>query len=126
VSLVRTEQFQRSRVLGPRAYFEIEPIFHGKIGKVTRIKGILKPLIQSGYLTFEGDGLPQWPELHTMFTDFPGAKKDGPDVCAMAVRLLDPFAALGLGDEGLEDLTKDTAPPLHVILGGLNQSGACP
>lgn len=115
VSLVRADMFKRSRIHGSSAYFEIEPIFHGKIGKVVRIKGILKPKIHAGYLTFEE----RWPDLHNQLTEFPNAKlKDGPDVVAMAVRLLDPYAALGLGDEGLEDLTKDSAPPLEMVIGG--------
>lgn len=121
ISLVKSEQFLRSRTLGIRAYFEVLPIFHGKVGKIPRIKGIMKPLIQSGYFTFEQ----KWAELHTMFVEFPGGKKDGPDVCAMATQLLDPFAALGIGDEGVDDLTKDTQPPLSVVLGG-KYEGACP
>lgn len=121
VSLVTSRQFLMSRTLGIRAYFEVEPIFHGKIGKIPRIKGIMKPLIATGYFTFEQ----KWADLHTMFTEFPGGKKDGPDVCAMAVKLLDPFAALGIGDEGMQDLEKDTQPPLSVVLGG-KYEGACP
>lgn len=127
ISLVTGQMFQKSRQFGPRAYFEIEPIFHGQVGKLARIKGILKPLFASGWLTLEGAGNPAgcFTDLHGMFVDFPGSKLDGPDVVAMSIKLLDPFAALGLGDEGLADLEKDTAPPMSVILGG-RYEGACP
>lgn len=128
ISLVTGQMFQKSRQFGPRAYFEITPIFHGQVAKLARIKGILKPLFASGWMTLEGPGTPQgmFVDLHSMFVDFPGAKLDGPDVVAMSTRLLDPFAALGLGDEGIQDLEKDTAPPLSVVLGGRWNEGACP
>lgn len=110
--IVKTLQYAKTQQHGYNAHFEIIPIFHGKIGKIPRIKGILKPLIQSGYLTFDQ----MWPDLHSMFTDFPRGKKDGPDVLAMAVSLLDPFASLSL-DPNFNPAA-DTAEPLAKVLGG--------
>lgn len=105
---------------GQQAYFEITPISHGKIGKVPRIKGIMKPLIWAGQVTFEhrfpSEG--KAPSLHTQFIDFPSGKiKDGPDVCAMAIAMLDPYVTLGLGEEGQAELERDTLPRLHYIGG---------
>lgn len=114
IPMVRTRQVIESRTHGTSAYFEVTPIFHGKVGKITRIKGIMKPLIWAGQVTFQE----RWGKLHTQFTDFPGELLDGPDVCAMAIALLDPFVMLNLGEDGLNDLAKDTAPPLLQVVGG--------
>lgn len=79
---------------GQGAYFEVQPIFHGKIAKIPRVKGILKPLIWSGNLTFEEKN----PDLHAQLVNWPGKLKDLPDVTAMAIALLDPYVLLGLDD----------------------------
>ena len=119
IHLIQVEQFRRSRKgHGNRAFFEIIPILHGKTGKIPRIKGMLKPRIAAGYFSFNE----RWPELEHQFINFPDAKLDGPDVCAMAVSLLDPFSVLNLGDD-VGDLAKDTAPPLEQVL-GLNYRNA--
>lgn len=121
-STIKTQQFVRSRetiehgpfagqIAGTRAYFEVEPIMHGKTGKDQRIKGILKPLYHAGNITFER----VFPELESQLFDYPTGKDDFPDVLAMAVKQLDPFAALGAGDEA--DLAKDTAEPLDAMFG---------
>jgi hypothetical protein len=126
VQMVRMKQVEYSRphILsdgvmrpgwGPLAYFEVLPLFHGKIAKTERIKGIMKPLVYGGAVSFETkfESAGSAPGLHSQFIDFPSSKyKDGPDVCAMAIALLDPYVTLGLGDEGMADLEKDTAPPL--------------
>lgn len=113
IGMVRNRQFLESRTHGDRAYFEVLPIFHGKIAKITRVQGIMRPLLWAGQFSFEH----RWGELETMFTDWPNGKKDGPDVLAMAVNLLDPFAALSIGDD-MDDLVRDKAPPLSKVLGG--------
>lgn len=116
-STIKTEQFKRSReviehgpfkgqIAGTKAYFEVEAITHGNTGKSERIKGILKPLYHSGYITFER----VFTDLETQLFDYPAAYDDFPDVISMCVGQLDPFAALHLGDE--TDLAKDTAEPL--------------
>jgi hypothetical protein len=121
-STIKTEQFRRSRemiehgpfagqIAGTRAYFEVEPITHGNTGKSERIKGILKPLYHSGYITFER----VFPDLESQLFDYPTAYDDFPDVVAMCVKQLDPFSALHLGTEG--DLAKDTAEPLGADFG---------
>ena len=112
IHLIKGEQFRRSRLHGQAAYFEITPILHGRTGKEARVQGILKPLLHAGYLSFQQ----RWPDLETQFVDWPTAKKDGPDVCAMAIGLLDPFAVLNLGD-AVADLSADSAEPLWKVLG---------
>lgn len=112
IGLVRGRQFLESRKHGDKAYFEVLPIFHGKIAKITRVQGVLRPLIWAGHFSFEH----RWAELETMFTDWPSGKKDGPDVLAMATMLLDPFAALNIGDD-MGDLIRDRAPPLSQVVG---------
>jgi hypothetical protein len=114
IPMVRTRQVLESKTHGNAAYFETTPIFHGKVGKITRIKGIMKPLVWSGQVTFEE----RWGALHNQLVDFPGQLLDGPDVCAMAIALLDPYVLLNLGEEGVADLEKDTAPPLALVVGG--------
>jgi len=90
VHLILGEQYSRSQKLGMDAYFEVTPIVHGKTGKEARVQGILKPLLYAGKLTFNG----VFPELETQLTEWPNGKKDAPDVLAMAITLLDPFASL--------------------------------
>lgn len=96
---------------GSKAYFEVEEITHGKTGKDERIKGILKPLYHSGYLTFERT----FPELESQMFSYPDGKKDMPDVIAMCCKQLDPFSALHLG--GQQDMSADTAEPLDASFG---------
>lgn len=111
----RTQMYARSRTLGSKVYHEIIPIFHGKVAKLTRVQGILKPLVWSGHITFQE----RWPALHTQLVDWPNGLLDGPDVVSMAVALLDPYAALNLGDEGLADLEKDPEEDLpELVLAG--------
>jgi hypothetical protein len=120
IPMVRMKQVEMSRTHGHKAYFEVLPIFHGKIGKVPRIKGIMKPLVWSGQVTFERqfESESGAPSLHTQFTDFPNGKiKDGPDVCAMAIAQLDPYVTLGLGEEGMAEMEQDSLPPLQMVGG---------
>jgi hypothetical protein len=118
IHLVKTEQFQRTKVFGYDAHFDIIPIFHGKTGKLARVQGILKPLLFSGYLTFQKLD----PELAVMFSSWPQGKKDGPDVIAMAISLLDPFASLNLDPSF--DPTADTAPVKNVV--SMSKFRKCP
>lgn len=114
IPMVRAKQVEFSKTYGNDAYFEVLPIFHGKTAKMTRVQGIIKPLMWAGHLTFNE----RWPALHTQFTDWPTGLLDGPDVCAMAIALLDPYVTLGLGDEGETQLEEDTAPRLELVVGG--------
>lgn len=125
--MIRTMQAKKSQEreeatglpYGQDAFFEVLPIFHGRTAKTTRIKGILKPLVWAGNISFEQN----WPDLHTQMTDFPnGALVDLPDVVAMAVAMLDPYVLLNLQEEAedgseLPDMTADTMPPLESVLG---------
>jgi hypothetical protein len=115
--ILRTMMVEKSKTHGPKAYFEVLPIYHGQTQKEARIKGICKPLLWSGHLTFDQ----RWGKLHTQFVDFPGELVDGPDVVAMAIALLDPYVMLGLGENDNQvqaQLEADTAPPLHLVVGG--------
>lgn len=121
---IKSEQFRRSQKLipvgpfagqiaGTRAYFEVEQITHGKTGKDERIRGILKPLYHSGYLTFQT----KFKELDEQLLAYPSGKKDLPDVIAMCVKQLDPYAALHTMDEQNSDLSADYMPALPADFG---------
>lgn len=117
IPIIRQHQVIESKKWGSKAYFEVTPILHGKIGKVPRIKGILKPLIWAGQLSFEQ----RWGDLHNQLVDFPSTDlKDGPDVCAMSIALLDPFVTLNLNEDdgegniaAVQDFAKDSLPSLN-------------
>lgn len=121
---IKSEQFRRSQKLipvgpfagqiaGTRAYFEVEQITHGKTGKDERIRGILKPLYHSGYLTFQT----KFKDLDEQLLAYPSGKKDLPDVIAMCVKQLDPYAALHTMDEQNSDLSADYMPALPADFG---------
>lgn len=104
VHLVREEMFRK------KDYFNIEEIFH-KQNKVERVEGILQPRFANGYITFQKP----FPLLETQLLDWPNGKKDLPDVLAMALALLDPYAASAAGD--VIDLGEDEYEPLEHEIG---------
>ena len=108
VHLIREEMFRKHR------YFEIESISHGNTGKDERILGVLQPRYANNYVIHAR----RFPELETQLLDYgnPGSKKDLPDVVAMAITLLDPYAAAAADPE--RDLGDDEAPPLIEVMGG--------
>lgn len=113
VHLLREEMFRKGKVFGPKAYHEITPITHGK-AKLPRVEGVLSPRYAAGYVTHQR----RFPELEEQLLDWPNAKLDGPDVIAMAVTLLDPFAALVLEDEdALNQHLQNEYPPIEDVLG---------
>lgn len=93
IHLVRGEMFRRKR------YFVIEDIKHGRTGKDERIKGILQPRYANGYIGH----LKRFPIYEGQLLDYPDGKKDGPDVVAQAITLLDPYAA-NMADPESNDL----------------------
>ncbi|TXH10399.1 MAG: hypothetical protein E6R03_15495 [Hyphomicrobiaceae bacterium] len=118
VHLVREEQFRKSKTLGSDAYFEIIPILHGRTAKIHRVEGVLSPRYTAGYITHQRRFL----ELEEQLLDWPNGKKDGPDAVAMALTLLDPYAAFALpepeeADHGIDKLAKDQYQSLDVVLG---------
>lgn len=115
IHLLREEMFRKGKVHGPKAYFQIEPIKHGKTAKIARVEGVLSPRYTAGYVTHQR----RFPDLEEQMLDWPNGKKDGPDVIAMAVTLLDPFAAWASDPEGEEEdkLAKDQYPSLDEELG---------
>lgn len=117
IHLVRAEQFKRSQTWGAVAYFEVIPILHGNTAKIPRVEGVLSPRWTAGYVTLQR----RFPELEVQLGDWPNGKKDGPDVIAMCVTLLDPYAAFNLpgeiGEDGQHPLAKDEYPALEEELG---------
>lgn len=116
--LVREEMFRRGKTLGPRAYFEIEtsPATRGLTSKEERIEGILAPRYAAGYITHNH----VFHQYEMQLLDYPNGKKDGPDVVAMAITLLDPYAAFAFDPEDADPdkLAKDQFKPLEDELGG--------
>ncbi len=111
VHLIKEEMFRRAKTWGPRAYFEIDEIMHGRVGKIERVEGILSPRYSAGYITHQR----RFVDYESQLLDWPNGKKDGPDVVAMAVALLDPFAAYAFDHEGDDEdaLAKDMFEPIE-------------
>lgn len=106
VHLVREEMFRKKR------YFEIQSITHSQ-KKETRVEGVLQPRYANGYIVHTR----RFPELESQLLDWPNGKKDVPDVVAMAITLLDPYAGQAGMDEG-NDLGDDEYEDLDVVLEG--------
>lgn len=104
IHIMREEMFRKKR------YFEIIPITHEK-EKKARIKAVLQPRYAAGYVTHRA----RFPDLETQLLDFPAGKLDDMDAVAMAVTLLDPYAAQAAG----EDLTQDEYEPLEMAMLGV-------
>lgn len=102
VHLLREEMFRRGH------YFEIEKQTHTQ-KKTERVEGILQPRFANGYIIFTK----RFPLLEQQLLDWPKSKKDLPDVLAMAIALLDPYAAaaadptVDLGADEYEDITDE-------------------
>jgi hypothetical protein len=110
IHLVREEMFRKKH------YFEVTPITHSK-KKEERIEGVLVPRLSAGYVTFNR----RFPELEVQLLGYmpgkgQGEKKDGPDVLAMAITLLDPYAAQA-GMDG-KDMAEDEYEPLDNVFKG--------
>ncbi len=122
IHIVREEQFRRSKVMGTKAYFEVIPILHGNTAKKPRVEGILSPRYIAGYVTHQR----RFVELEQQLLEWPNSKLDGPDVVAMCVGLLDPYAAFALPGEqnaaGEDQLARDQYKPLEEELGGTFRS----
>lgn len=103
VHLVREEMFRR------HTYFEIEELSHGRTGKVERVEGVLQPRYAAKYIRHVG----HFPEYESQLLDWPNGKKDGPDVVAMAITLLDPYAAAAIDPN--VDLAADEYPELSAM-----------
>lgn len=94
---IKAEQFLMAKQYGSIAYFDIHPIIHST-AKMQRIKGILAPRYRAGYITHQR----RFVELEQQLIDYPGKYDDFPDVIAMCITLLDPYAALGTAPESYE------------------------
>lgn len=104
VHLLQEEMFRR------KIYFEITPLTHGE-KKEERIEGILQPRYANGFIQHQR----RFVQLETQLLDWPNGGFDWADSAAMAVSLLDDFAAVA-GGEG--EAEKDTMPPLDEVFGG--------
>ena len=94
VHLVREEMFRRG------VYFEVKPLTNRE-RKIERVEGILQKRYSAKYI---GHRI-QFPLLEKQLLKWPKEKKDGPDVIAMAVGLLDPMAHVAIG-ENFNELLK--------------------
>lgn len=99
VHLLREEMFRKKH------YFEITPLTHSQ-KKEERIEGILQPRYANGYVLHAE----KFHKLETQLLDWPKGGMDWPDALAMAVALLDPYAAaaadptVDLGDDEYTEL----------------------
>jgi hypothetical protein len=95
-TLIKRSMFQEHH------YFELDMIPH-KTRKIDRIRAALRPRYAAGYFRHRM----KWPELETQLHDFryddSHMHDDGPDVCAMAMVLLDPTAAFDAEKDPGED-----------------------
>lgn len=126
VHMLQEEMFRRAKTWGPRAYFEIVKDtrkLHGiEKNKIKRVEGMLAPRYKSNYISHQR----HFPELITQLKDWPLGKKDAPDVIAMCIALLDPFAATAGWDDTLDleglpigsSLLKDAYEPVDSALAG--------
>jgi len=122
VHLMKEEMFRKQH------YFDIAEIQHGAQNKILRVEGILQPRYAAGYIFHRI----AFPLLEQQLLDWPNGKKDGPDAVAMAVSLLDPFAAAA-ATGGFEQLTGNTYESMASLRGGhgsINRNkraaGGCP
>lgn len=105
VHLLREEMFRRHQ------YFEIVPITHST-KKSERIEGVLQPRYASRYITHQRE----FPVLMQMLLDWPNGGFDDVDAFAMAVTLLDPYAAFAADPS--KDPCDDEFEPLEKVIGG--------
>ena len=103
VHLVKEEMFRR------RMYFEVEKVGHGRQRKVDRVEGILAPRYAADYIVARC----AFPGLQAQLLDWPNGLMDQPDVLAMAIGLLDPYAAFAADPE--HDLSEDQYEPLDEV-----------
>lgn len=108
IHILREEMFRQPKAT--RVYFEVEPIKHGtkdgkQLGKVKRVEGVLQPRYANGHVLH----LKVEPELELQLRDWPNGKRDFPDAVAMAITLLDPWAANAMpeGENAEDDVYDD-------------------
>lgn len=100
VHLIREEMFRKAKIYGSKAYFEVTPITQPRNkSKLSRVEGALAPRYSAGYITHQK----VFPELELQLLEWPTEKRDFPDAVAMAITLLDPFAALAFDPTVLDE-----------------------
>ena len=105
IHLLREEMFRK------RQYFEITDIRHAT-KKSERIAGVLQPRYAAGYVRHQQE----FPKVNAMLLDFPNGGFDDIDAIAMAVTLLDPFAAQAADPD--HDIEADEYEELEAMVGG--------
>jgi hypothetical protein len=105
-SSIESKQHAKSKTWGPRAYFEVTPITHGRHdgSKIMRVQGLLAPRVKSGHVSFER----QFGTLKSQLDEWPNGKKDGPDMLAMGIGLLDPYSS------AMANVANDQGEPVPV------------
>jgi hypothetical protein len=104
VHLLREEMYRKNH------YFEITEILHsGLEKKEARIHGVLQPRYANGYVEHRI----RFVELETQLLDFPNGGLDDADAVAMAMTLLDPYAA-AVADPTV-DLGADEYEPMNIV-----------
>jgi len=94
IHLVQEEMWRKSKDFGPEAYFEVTKLMPGKTRKDERVEGILVPRYTARVISHQR----AFPQYEAQLLDWPKGKKDGPDVVAMAISMLDPYAPFALED----------------------------
>lgn len=107
---LREEMFRQGKLHGPEAYFEIDEVAGHDSKKEERIEGILQPRYASGYVRQQRP----FPKKTAQLLDWPLGGFDYPDAEAMAISLLDDYAALAGGDT----MNNDHMPPLEDVYSG--------
>lgn len=105
IHLLQEEMFRRSATHGNLAFFSIQPIKHGKLGKVERVQGVLAPRYSAGYITHQR----HFAHMYQEALDWPNGKKDHLDATAMMVTLLDPAASFAGPELSIDLSPKDWA-----------------
>lgn len=98
---IRGAMFAKAKQYGPQAYHDVTETFPGK-SKEWRIEHILQRQYKAGYMTHNR----RFADLESQLLDYPNGKRDGPDVIAACISLLEPFAATEYDEPG--GLEKDS------------------
>ncbi len=105
----------RNDMFRQKDYFVIEEIKHSSLQKKEpRIKGLLQPMYKNGFMRH----VRRFFLLEEQLLDFPLGKVDLPDVCAMCLSMLQPYAAYHSETEkDLIDLEEDEYEVLDIEFG---------
>lgn len=89
--------------------FDVIPIMHGKTAKEIRVKGIIRPLLFSGRLTFDR----VFPDLEQQLENWGNGRDDVPDAVAMAINLLSDYVNLTINEDLQQAIAEEEQKPLE-------------